>query len=133
MEPLRKLLSILLLTVFGLPFASPMVALGQSAGNGVRACCRRAGAHHCNEDMGAMNDTASHPLGHQWTSPADKCPFAPQATPAVHLQIAGPSTSAEIYASLVSHPCGLAQTQSKWRIARDRSRSKRGPPSAALA
>jgi hypothetical protein len=28
-----------------------------------------------------------------------------------------------------AHPAGVVQTESKWRIARDRSRQKRGPPS----
>jgi hypothetical protein len=41
--------------------------------------------------------------------------------------------SASVLASLVTHPAGVAQTESKWRISHDRSRQKRGPPSLLSA
>ena len=32
------------------------------------------------------------------------------------------------YAGLIAHPAVQAQTESRWRVARERSRGKRGPP-----
>ncbi len=127
---MRKLVAILMLAVFGLPLASPAFALGRSAGDGVRACCRRGGAHHCMEMMAeaAKGDTGAP----RWSAPPQCCPFAPTATAPLHQEIAAPPAAAAIFAALVSHPAVHAQTQSMWRIARDRSRSKRGPPAVSL-
>ncbi len=58
-----------------------------------------------------------------------QCPFYPRVVATTHADVLSPTLAASIFAGLVSHPAGSAQTESKWRIARDRSRQKRGPPS----
>jgi hypothetical protein len=65
-------------------------------------------------------------------SPAEHCPYFPGVTTAVRSGWTALPAQQSIYAGLVSHPAVLAQTQSMWRISRDRSRQKRGPPSIFL-
>jgi hypothetical protein len=64
----------------------------------------------------------------QFTAPAEKCPYFPSALVATHHKLLALSVADAVFASLVSHPAGAAQTESMWRIPRDRSRQKRGPP-----
>jgi hypothetical protein len=129
MELLRRLLSILLLAIFGLPAISPLFALSATNETGLPACCRRSGTHHCMNDLSG-GDATSHDL--RLGAPVEKCPYAPRAFTVVHPQPYTIATADAVYASLVSHPAVLAQTESKWRIARDRARQKRGPPSTSL-
>ena len=63
------------------------------------------------------------------TTVSGKCPYAPGMVVVTHPNLLSVSPSRALFAALVSHPCGIAQTESKWRIARERSRQKRGPPS----
>jgi len=66
-------------------------------------------------------------------APAEKCPYRPGSAVTSHpVQLAAPSAQA-IFAGLVSHTAVFAQMQSLWRISRDRSRQKRGPPSQLLS
>ena len=123
---MRRLLSILLLVVFGLPIALPMLALGQDAEDGLPACCRRNGKHHCLMSMAAHGKLVSHDP--QFRAPAEKCPFYPGGfTPSQPNPLAAPF-AAILYGELVSHPAGLAQVEARLRISRDRSHGKRGPP-----
>jgi hypothetical protein len=62
----------------------------------------------------------------------DHCPYFPGVTTAVQAGWTTLPVEGSIYAGLVSHPAVVAQTQSMWRISRDRSRQKRGPPSISL-
>ncbi len=60
----------------------------------------------------------------------ERCPYCPAGNVgAAHGDFGVVAAGAAIFAGLVSHPSVAAQTESKWRIARDRSRQKRGPPS----
>jgi hypothetical protein len=69
----------------------------------------------------------------QFRAPAPKCPYQRQAVRAVQQgQLAVPSSQV-VYAALASHPTGLAQPQSKWRVSRERARQKRGPPMDLLS
>jgi hypothetical protein len=123
----RKLFSILLLAVFGLPLVSPLFALGTDAEAGLPACCRRDGKHHCRMSM-ADRANAS-PLDIQISAPGERCPYRPQAIAAAHPNpLAHPSATADLV-PLTSHPAGIAQTESRRRISQDRSRQERGPPS----
>ena len=127
MEPVRKFLSILLLAFFGLPLMSPLFALGTDVPSSVPACCRRNGAHHC---LGGMTEHAgASKQGIQIGALAQKCPYLPKAVAATHPNLLAPGTSAAVFAGIVSHPTGIAQSESKRRISCDRSRQKRGPPS----
>jgi len=129
-QALRKFLAILLLAVLGLPFATPLFASSMSSEANVSACCRRGGKHHC---MGNIADKTNLTGTPQFSSPAEKCPLYPQASVPVHHEAAGASVSTSIFASVVSHPRGVAQTESMLRISRDRSRLKRGPPFLVLS
>jgi hypothetical protein len=127
MEPVRRFLSILLLAFFGLPFMSLLFALGTDLQSSAPACCRRNGAHHClgntTERAGASKQAI------EISAPARKCPYSPKAVAATHPNLLAPGTSAAVFAGIVSHPTGIAQTESNRRISWDRSRQKRGPPS----
>ena len=125
---MRKLVAILLLAVFGLPLALPLLAQGGIEDAGLPACCRRNGAHHCAMSMAQRSQT---PAGAPAISaPAERCPYCAQAPATVHPESLTPGTADAIFADLVSHPAVHAQTESRWRIARDRSRQKRGPPAS---
>lgn len=124
---MRRFISILLLAVFGLPLALPILALGQSPEAGLPVCCRNNGKHHCMMSMNDRDKLASHDP--QFRSPAEKCPYCPSlVAPAQSNPLVGPSTADAILGSLLSHPSGVAQTEYKRRISLDRSRQKRGPP-----
>ena len=65
-------------------------------------------------------------------APTEKCPFYPGAVAAAHPSLGLVSTADAVFAAMRSHPAVVAQTESLWRIARDRSRCKRGPPVTLL-
>jgi len=125
---LRKLLSILLLVVFSLSLVSPLFALSATSDAGVPACCRQAGKHHCAMNMVERSQQAEGSA--QFRRPVDKCPYCPQVIVVSYVDSFLTPAESSGSAELASHPTGVAQTESRWRIARDRSRQKRGPPSA---
>jgi len=128
--PLRRLLSIMLLAVFWLPLVSPLFALGQDMGANLPACCRRNGMHHCVMSMGEHRQLAH--LDPQFAPPVKKCPYCPASVVSFHSNALAAPAAQAIFAELVSHPASTAQTESKWRIAHDRARQKRGPPAQPL-
>jgi hypothetical protein len=124
----RRLLAITLSLLFSFPLISPLFALTGDASANLPICCRRNGAHHCGVNM-AMNTSGS---GLKLIPRPEHCPAYPQATNAVpHLQLAVPTASL-LFAEAVSHPSVKPQIQALARIARDRSRHKRGPPVSLL-
>jgi hypothetical protein len=127
---LRKFLSILLLAGFGLPLVSPLLALGATSNAGLPACCRRNGKHHCVVSMTERSKILAH--GTQISGPIEKCPYCPTAVAVTHHDLLAIGKSESVFASLVTRPAGRVQTESKWRISRDRSRQKRGPPAKSL-
>jgi hypothetical protein len=127
MKTLRKLVSILLLALIGLPFASPLFALTAKSESNLPACCRRAGRHHCLPPTHLQADNTP-----RFNAPVERCPYAPASIVVAHHSDPGLAPSDAIFAALVSHPAVHAQLHSKQRIARDRSRDKRGPPSLSL-
>lgn len=131
MRLLRRLLAITLLVVFSLPLASPLFALNRKSEDNLPACCRRNGKHHCMAAAAAMTDQAKSNAP-QFLSQPERCPYLPCITSSVRSNWATPPLNEMIFAGLVSHPAAIAQTQSKWRISRDRSRQKRGPPAFSL-
>jgi hypothetical protein len=68
----------------------------------------------------------------QISNPLDKCPYCPAAVMVTHHNLLAIGKSESIFASLVTRPTGVVQTESKWRLSRDRSRQKRGPPAKSL-
>jgi hypothetical protein len=125
---LRRFLAIALLAVFGLPFVSPLFALGATSDTGLPACCRRNGKHHCmmSADEGATlsSDTQA------FDAPPQQCPYYPASIAIVHGDLFALPAAQAVYAGLITHPAVVAQTESKLRISRTRSRQKRGPPSS---
>ncbi|WP_188553527.1 hypothetical protein [Edaphobacter dinghuensis] len=69
----------------------------------------------------------------QFQAPGEKCPFFPISIVTVHNNIFVAPTAQAIFAGLTAHPAMAAQTESKLRISRNRSRQKRGPPFLLLA
>lgn len=133
---MRRILAILLLVVFGMPFVQPIFALagsGSVSDANLPACCRRDGKHHCAMPMGERM-AMSRSQDRAFRAPAEKCPCCPASiAPVSHSDLFTAPTAQAIYASLISHPSGIAQTRSRWRIARERSRGKRGPPLVTLS
>lgn len=125
---LRRLLTILLLAIIGLPYATPLFALARGEDASVPACCRRNGKHHCT----GMASPANAGSEHHFRAPTDLCPMYSRGTVAVHHEVLAPPVGEAVFAELTSHPAGMAQVESRWRIARDRSRQKRGPPNTIL-
>jgi hypothetical protein len=131
MVVVRKLIAIALLTVFGLPVASPLFALTPKSEGNLPACCRRNGEHHCMMSMAERDRLESHESA--FSAPLDKCPYCPAAILSIHHPVGFvPPARQVIYAGLASHPAGVAQAECKRRISRDRARSKRGPPISSL-
>jgi hypothetical protein len=135
----RRILSILLTIVFGLPMVSPLFALQGSPASNLPACCRRDGKHHCMLAMdGAAPASAAQPdsiSARRFGAPmlSERCPFGSKAMPGnVHPDWT-PDTTDAVFAGLISHPSQVAQTESRYRISADRSRQKRGPPAEVPA
>lgn len=115
-----------------LPIMAPAIALAQEGGSNLPMCCRRNGKHHC-AMSGAERQklTAKSSDETRWQAPPERCPYAPVAmTAAMHVNVFTPTVQAAMFAEIVSHPAGVAQTESKWRVACERARGKRGPPVA---
>jgi hypothetical protein len=132
---LRKVLSIVLLLVFGLAAVAPLLAAGQDADAGLPACCRRNGAHHCAmgiagmRGMGGMRAMADASDAPRWKAPASRCPYCPVSVVRGHVHdVSGPPLQQVYVLADFSRPAGQAQTECKRRMALDRSRHKRGPP-----
>jgi hypothetical protein len=124
---LRKLIAITLLVLFGLPFASSLFALAPKSEANLPACCRQSGKHHCMMSMAQRNRAQREEPG--FMAPLERCPYCPATVLGAHHAVDfRPSPGQVIYAGLVSHPTGVAQTECKLRIARDRACGKRGPP-----
>jgi len=130
MRPLRQFIAILLLTLFGLPFASALFALTPQSEANLPACCRRGGKHHCMMSMAERRAMTGRQR--QFSAPQEKCPCCPQAMVIGHQTntLGAPSVQA-IFAGFSGQAAVIAQTESKRRISRDRSRQKRGPPSSS--
>ena len=136
MEPLRKLLSILMAAVLGLTFVAPLLAAyGQVPDGWLPACCRRLGAHHCamNMDMAKKLAAAAgdNPV---WTTTSKCCPCYPAAVTTGHFHETLAAAPAQaLYAEIASYGLCPVQTEAKRRVSRDRSRQKRGPPVELLS
>ncbi len=131
LRTLRRFLSIVLLAVFCLPFLSPLLAQGAEGEAGLPACCRKHGTHHCMMDVGTQaQQTRLAQQQPAFKAPAEKCPYCPGTIVSVHGDVYAAPTAEASFVSLASHPSGVAQTESRRRISKDRSRQKRGPPTS---
>jgi len=125
--PLRKLIAITLLAIFGLPFAASLFALTPQSDANLPACCRRGGKHHCMMSTAERRNLLGDEPG--FTAPPEKCPYCPANVMGVHSPVHfKPSFGSVLRAAFVSQRAGVAQTKSKFLIAGDRAHAKRGPP-----
>ncbi|MBV8113375.1 MAG: hypothetical protein JO300_01445 [Silvibacterium sp.] len=121
--PVRRLLAMSLMLVFGLPLVSSLFG-AQAAEQSLPACCRRDGRHHC-----SMGTSSSSPR--DLSTVGEKCPRAP-ASPAILLHFSfTPGVAAAIFAGITRHPAISPQTEAQLRVSFDRARQKRGPPLSA--
>jgi hypothetical protein len=125
----RRLISITLLLLFSLPLISPVLALAAVSDANLPACCRRNGAHHC---MMKTQQTEASGHGPSFSAIPQKCPAYPAMVTSVRHGDLSLSTACLIFAEIVSHPSVKAQTIARSRVALDRSRQKRGPPTNLL-
>jgi hypothetical protein len=128
-QAVRRLLAVSLLLLFSLPLISPLFALTANSDTNLPACCRRNGAHHC---MMKLQHTESSGTEVTLSTIPQRCPAFPAVvTPVKHGDLSFPTASL-IFAEIVSNPSVKIQTQARARVALDRSRQKRGPPSDLL-
>ena len=124
---MRRLISIMLLLIFSLPLISPVLALAATSEANLPACCRRNGAHHC---TGLMRQTESS--GQSLSATPQRCPAYPAVVTSVRHGDLSFQAASLIFAEIVSHPTLKLQTEARARVALDRSRQKRGPPTDLL-
>ena len=121
---MRRVLTWLLLAVFGLPTVAPLLVMGQDIGAHLPACCRRNGAHHCMMDAGQPSDTPAF---------SARCPEFPRAAmtapTGTFMAVAAPSLA--VLANISTFTV-TQRAETERRISRDRSHQKRGPPSVFL-
>lgn len=118
-----------LLVVFAVLIIAPLaVAATDGEDASLPMCCRTHGKHHCSMRMGGMN--AATPNGNEQTltTVSEKCPCTPSAPTTVHSDTFQPSHQGRLLTELADLPAVHAQHETKWHIAFDRSRQKRGPP-----
>jgi len=123
----RRLLSTVLLLLFSLPLISPVLAIAAGSEANLPACCRRNGAHHC---RGLMRPTESS--GPNLSATPQCCPAYPAVVTSARHGDLSFQTASLIFAEIVSHPALKLQTEARARVALDRSRQKRGPPTDLL-
>jgi len=126
-QPMRRLLAILMLCVFGLPMATPLLAATADRDAGLPACCRRSGAHHCSRTMGRTSELSQ---GSRFAAPRESCPNYPAATTSVRHNEASLLTASPFLARHLSQPSQENDLPSRLTSALDQSRHERGPPLA---
>jgi hypothetical protein len=68
-----------------------------------------------------------------FNAPRERCPFAPTLPATFHHEGSASTALATSFNELQTHDAVIAQTQSKLRISRSRTRQKRGPPTLSLS
>jgi hypothetical protein len=119
---MRRWLAIPMLLLFLLPFVSGFFGAGEAEAS-LPLCCRKGGKHHCT--MFAEDPAAPKGIG----VIGERCPYLPATPGVIVLPSFAPPSAAAIFAGVVQHASVSAQTEARRRVARDRARQKRGPPS----
>ncbi len=122
---MRRILSILLVMVFGLgPLSATLEASDDAS---LPVCCRRHGAHHC--AMTAMLAGQQHESSPAFSAPST-CPYYPGAAAAltspVHALAAAPALLPSLSAYAHERTVILAQIHSR----PSRAHAGRGPPAS---
>ena len=121
--PMRRIVAMLLLAVFGVAPLSPVV-FASDAVSKLPPCCRRDGKHHCSmaaNGSGASSGPSLRAARCAFFPAAPATPSSPTAGP-MHIAMAG-------FARIVSHPAPPSQIQAICRSSYSRAGQKRGPPS----
>ena len=126
---MRRLISIALLLLFSFPLISPVLALAASSDANLPACCRRNGVHHC---VMKTQQTESSGPGISLSAIRQRCPAYPAVITSVQHRDLWLHAVSLIFAEIVSHPSIKVQTEARARVAFDRSRQKRAPPTDLL-
>jgi hypothetical protein len=129
---MRRALSILLITLFGL---TPLVALAQSSGSTrLPVCCRRRGAHHCDmpEDAVARIVAASSGKMANISAPL-RCPLYPGVLHATLTPVFAPVSQCAVPAALQTAECIHAFSAPQVDSSSFSAHAVRGPPAAVLA
>jgi len=121
----RRLLSIALILVLGLPLFSSIFE-AQAQLSRLPACCRRNGGHHCME-MAGMGQAATKAASNQPTVRA-VCPCLPRSTASVESAAWSHSGARQASTRLDTQPAVIGQVEAGYRISFHRARQKRGPP-----
>jgi len=127
---MRRLISIFLLLVFGMPLALPALAYTASSSEAnLPACCKRNGVHHC---TGMVRDQPPSPDPNV-SAIHEKCPAYPAVvTPVQHGNLFIPTASL-IDAGMRTHSSLKPRAASLARISFLSACQKRGPPTFAAA
>ena len=83
--------------------------------------------------MGTMRMGAEASSQPAFSTPKEICPYAPTLPPALRHESFGSPTLTASFDELQTYDAVIAQTESKLRISRSRSRQKRGPPTIVLS
>lgn len=84
--------------------------------------------------MGGESELGSKaPSKTVFSAPKESCPFAPKTPAVVHRDAFGDRVLVASFYPQQTYDAVIAQTESKFRISRSRSRQKRGPPALLLA
>lgn len=127
---MRRLLSILLFWATLFPMVAPALTSGAMGDSMLPACCRRGGMHHCMmspEERAALIRELEGAV--RFGAIPEQCPYSQRSLGAAHLQIFTRAAAATHASFTLREPSAIAQAECLRRIAFDRSRQKRGPPS----
>jgi hypothetical protein len=78
--------------------------------------------------MSMAQRTVAKKSGTHVGAPPEKCPYCPSSVATSGHSPLALAAASSVLGTLDSLPTVISQTESKWRISRDRSRQKRGPP-----
>ncbi len=126
---MRRLLSLVLLLVFGLPAVAPALDVSATPDSRLPACCRRNGAHQCAMSQQELDAQLG---SKQMTTVRSKCPCYPASSIPLQHQQLGFHPDAPVLTAFVSQPTPVSQIQAWARAAEAGARHKRGPPQQLL-
>ena len=121
-QPLRRLLSILLVALMGLTAVSPLFALTPTRTE-LPACCRKAGKHHC--EGTSLMSSEKRPA---FSAQVEKCPYCQISVVSSHPNEPAVASRQSTWNVPAIHAASLPHMQSARCSAADSLQYKRGPP-----
>jgi len=122
---MRRAVSLLLISFFGLLLMAPLLARDPEAN--LPPCCRRHGKHHC-----AMVTVEGQDGRPDVASLREKCPCFPAATCAVHSSSFEPAAGRQFCSPAASAFFLALHSEAGFRVTFLGSHPKRGPPSPLI-